>query len=622
MFLNTINKKFLVIVLPVLFIFFIATGANAATTIGLNITTAGTLTVSGNASLGTVNGNTITTGTGTLTLGAGKTLTVSNTLTLAGTDSSTLNIGTGGTLGTGAFATIADYQTILTNSAGLLAALSDETGTGLAVFNNSPTFLDDITIGTAGTATGKILMKGTTSGTVTVQTADTAGTYTLTLPADDGTTSQFLQTDGLGVLTWATGNSGTVTSVGIVAPIGLTVSGSPITSSGNMTLAFDIEPTFIPFGSATRTMATSTALYYTSGTGTLNATTFVGALTGTASGNLTTIGSGTNGYLAYWNGTNSLTGIATTTLTATAPIALSQPISVIGSSASVLTCATASGSVTGCLSSTDWTTFNNKGSGTVTSVSVVTANGVSGSVATQTTTPAITLTLGAITPTTVNGLTLATSTVGFTIAGGDTSKILTVSNTLTLAGTDSSTLNIGTGGTLGTGAFATIANYATLADPVFTGSLAIPQGATPTVDAVGEIALDTTDFQLLVATTTANTPRVIPTMQKLWGATIASTSPDLISGGRIWLPPQRDGFDIGEIHCAVDSGTSVVINISNSGGTTDSETVTCAATLTSDTSVDTNSIYAAGSLNSLEVGTVTGVVDYLTFSVYGFYTRE
>ncbi len=41
------------------------------------------------------------------------------------------------------------------------------------------------------------------------------------------------------------------------------------------------------------------------------------------------------------------------------------------------------------------------GSGTVTSVSVVTAHGVSGTVATATTTPAITLTLGAITPTTV-----------------------------------------------------------------------------------------------------------------------------------------------------------------------------------------------------------------------------
>lgn len=39
--------------------------------------------------------------------------------------------------------------------------------------------------------------------------------------------------------------------------------------------------------------------------------------------------------------------------------------------------------------------------GSVTSVSVTTANGVSGSVATATTTPAITLTLGAITPTSI-----------------------------------------------------------------------------------------------------------------------------------------------------------------------------------------------------------------------------
>jgi len=51
------------------------------------------------------------------------------------------------------------------------------------------------------------------------------------------------------------------------------------------------------------------------------------------------------------------------------------------------------------------------GSGTVTSVSVVTANGISGSVANPTTTPAITLTLGAITPSSVaiNGCTIGSN---------------------------------------------------------------------------------------------------------------------------------------------------------------------------------------------------------------------
>jgi len=53
-------------------------------------------------------------------------------------------------------------------------------------------------------------------------------------------------------------------------------------------------------------------------------------------------------------------------------------------------------------------------------------------------------------------------------------KTFTVQNTLTLSGTDSSTLAIGAGGTLGTGAYATIANYATLATPVFTTNITTP----------------------------------------------------------------------------------------------------------------------------------------------------
>jgi hypothetical protein len=51
-------------------------------------------------------------------------------------------------------------------------------------------------------------MKGTTSGTVTIQTAAAAGTYTLTLPTDDGTASQVLTTDGAGVLSWTTSAGG------------------------------------------------------------------------------------------------------------------------------------------------------------------------------------------------------------------------------------------------------------------------------------------------------------------------------------------------------------------------------------------------------------------------------
>lgn len=66
------------------------------------------------------------------------------------------------------------------------------------------------------------------------------------------------------------------------------------------------------------------------------------------------------------------------------------------------------------------------GAGTVTDVSVTNANGVSGSVATSTTTPAITLSLGNITPTTVNGIALS----------GSSTPTLAVTGTTAVSGTN------------------------------------------------------------------------------------------------------------------------------------------------------------------------------------------
>lgn len=74
--------------------------------------------------------------------------------------------------------------------------------------------------------------------------------------------------------------------------------------------------------------------------------------------------------------------------------------------------------------------------GTVTSVSGTNANGVSFVITNPTTTPNITISLGAITPTTVNGLTLAAAAVGFTITGGATPKTLTVPLDATVSGTN------------------------------------------------------------------------------------------------------------------------------------------------------------------------------------------
>lgn len=85
------------------------------------------------------------------------------------------------------------------------------------------------------------------------------------------------------------------------------------------------------------------------------------------------------------------------------------------------------------------------GSGTVTSIPDGSTNGVTWTVATRTTTPTFTFSLGAITPTTVNGLTISTTTGTLTLTNA---KVFSVSNTLTLVGTDNSTLNVGTGGTI------------------------------------------------------------------------------------------------------------------------------------------------------------------------------
>lgn len=148
-----------------------------------------------------INGLTISTSTGTLTIANGKVATVSNTLTFTGTDSSSVAFGAGGTV-----AYVANKLSVFaaTTSAELAGVISDETGSGSLVFATAPVFPTSITLGAAGGTTGSALFKGTTSGTVTVMPADTAGTWSLTLPtvAGDGATTQFLATNGLGVTSW------------------------------------------------------------------------------------------------------------------------------------------------------------------------------------------------------------------------------------------------------------------------------------------------------------------------------------------------------------------------------------------------------------------------------------
>ena len=47
-------------------------------------------------------------------------------------------------------------------------------------------------------------LKGSTSGFTAIDAPAVAGDNTLVLPADNGSASQYLQTNGSGVLSWAT----------------------------------------------------------------------------------------------------------------------------------------------------------------------------------------------------------------------------------------------------------------------------------------------------------------------------------------------------------------------------------------------------------------------------------
>ena len=122
---------------------------------------------------GFVNGNIISTGSGTLTLGAGKTLTANSTITLAGTDSKTLNldesidfnahsIGFGGTTPT----------ETLTLTSGKNVSFADAFSTsGSFALTLTTTAATNVTLPTTGT-----LITNTASANQTITSSQTSGT--------------------------------------------------------------------------------------------------------------------------------------------------------------------------------------------------------------------------------------------------------------------------------------------------------------------------------------------------------------------------------------------------------------------------------------------------------------
>jgi hypothetical protein len=205
-----------------------------------------------------------------LSIAAGKTLTVSNTLTLTGTDGSSVAFGTGGTVAyTGGHL----GQFAATTSAQLAGVVSDETGSGALVFANSPTLVTP----TLGTPAGGTLTNCTGLPIATGVSGLGTGVATfLATPSSANLISAVTDETGTGALVFAntptlvtpvlgTPTSGTLTNcTGLPVSTGLagagtgvaTALGQNVTGTGGIVLAN--TPTLITpvLGTATATKIT------------------------------------------------------------------------------------------------------------------------------------------------------------------------------------------------------------------------------------------------------------------------------------------------------------------------------------------------------------------------------
>ena len=260
-----------------------------------------------------------------------------------------------------------------------------------------------------------------------------------------GSSGQVLTSAGAGTPTWTTPTTGTVTAVSVVSANGLAG-----TSSGGATPALTLSTTVtgVVKGNGTALSAATAATdyvapsAYASANGLTMATARLLGRTTASTGAAEEIS--VAGGLTLSAGTLTGASGTVTSVTGTPPVVSS------GGATPAISMPAATTSVNGYLTSTDWTTFNNKGSGTVTSVAALTlgttGTDLTSTVANGTTTPVITLqvptasasnrgALSAADWTTFNGKGSGTVTsVGFT--GG----IITVANptttpAFTIAGT-------------------------------------------------------------------------------------------------------------------------------------------------------------------------------------------
>lgn len=250
------------------------------------------------------NGLTVSTSTGTLTVANGKTATVSNTLTFAGTDGSSVAFGAGGTV-----AYTANNLSVFaaTTSAQLAGVLSDETGSGAAVFANTPTLVTPV----LGAATGTSLQL---SGLTASSAVATDASKNLVSVTNTGSGNNVLATSPTLVTPVLGAASGTSLSLsGLTASSAVATDGSKNlvsvtnTGSGNNVLA--TSPTLVTptIGAATATSINKMAITAPATSSTLAV---ADGKTATVSNTLTF--AGTDSTTITFQGTDTYVGRATT----------------------------------------------------------------------------------------------------------------------------------------------------------------------------------------------------------------------------------------------------------------------------------------------------------------------
>ena len=278
-----------------------------------------------------------------------------------------------------------------------------------------------------------------------------------------GTSGQVLTSNGASAPTWTTPAAGTVTSVTGTSPISSSggntpaISISQATTSTNGYLSSTDWNTFNnkqPAGTYVTSVSATSPVTSSGGT---TPTIAMPAATTSVSGYLTS-----TDWTTFNNkGSGTVTSVAALTLGTTGTDLSSSVATGTTTPVITLNVPTASATNRGVLSSADWTTFNSKGSGTVTSASIVSANGFAGTVATATTTPAITISTSITGILSGNGTAISAATTT-----GSGSVVLATSPTLvtpTLGVASATSVNKVTVTTPATGSTLTLVDGSTLA---------------------------------------------------------------------------------------------------------------------------------------------------------------